>query len=130
MVIANTLRLLNLPDYLKQAVPTISAGHARNSVSVTDEKAQRDLATFSGKNIRARSGKTQPDGKKPPLPAVKTAKRKDPEIRQLEESLQQSLGTRVEVRVRGKGKTTRGTVSISYFSLADLDRIVKILKLK
>ncbi len=135
VVIANTLRLLNLPDYLKQAVSdgTISAGHARNLVSVTDEKAQRDLADkIFREKISVREAEKLVAGWKEAVSSgrVKTAKRKDPEIRQLEESLQQSLGTRVEVRARGKGKTTRGTVSISYFSLDDLDRIVKILKRK
>ena len=45
-VVANTLRLLNLPQELQDAVAdgTISAGHARNLVSIGDEALQRQTA--------------------------------------------------------------------------------------
>ena len=45
VVIANSLRLLNLPEDLRKAVAegTISAGHARNLVSVSDEKLQQEI---------------------------------------------------------------------------------------
>lgn len=133
VVIANTLRLLNLPQYLQDAVAdgTISAGHARNLVSISDEQMQREVAEkILREKITVRDVEKIVSDWKEALDSgrVKTSKRKDPEIRILEETLQKILGTKVEIKARGKGKLVKGKVELFYYSLDDLDRLVKILK--
>lgn len=135
VVIANTLRLLNLPQELQDAVAngTISAGHARSLVSISDEAMQKQVAErILNEKMTVREvekvvsdWKTAIDSGK-----VKVAGRKDPEIRRLEESLQQTLGTKVEIRARGKDQAIRGSITISYFTLQDLERLIEILQRK
>lgn len=133
VVIANTLRLLNLPKYLQDAVAndTISAGHARNLVSISDEQMQRETAEkILREKITVRDVEKIVSDWKEAMDSgkVKTSKRKDPEIRDLEETLQKILGTKVEIKARGKGKSVKGKVVISYYSLDDLDRLIKMLR--
>lgn len=135
VVIANTLRLLNLPQSLQDAVAdgTISAGHARNLVSISDEKMQKEVAEkILQEKISVREVEKIVSDWKQAMDSgkIKISKRKDPEIRNLEEVLQQNLGTKVEIKAKGKGKEIKGTVSISYYSLDDLERLANILKKK
>lgn len=132
-VIANTLRLLNLPQFLQDAVSdgTISAGHARNLVSISDEQLQKEVAEkILQEKISVREVEKIVSNWKEAMDSgqVKRAKRKEPEIRQLEETLQKILGTKVEIRAKRKEDHLVGTVTLSYYSLDDLDRLVAILK--
>ena len=58
----------------------------------------------------------------------KAAKRKeqDHELRAMEEKLQHVLGTKVRIH-HGK---KRGKIEIEYYSLDDLDRVLRLLRLK
>ena len=132
VVIANTLRLLNLPQNIQDAVTegTISAGHARNLVSIGDAQLQGEVAKQVLKeNLTVRDvEKIVSDWKE----AIETGQvsvslRKDPQVRELEDSLQRTLGTKVQVTARGKGAAIKGQVKISYFSLNDLERLVDFL---
>ncbi len=51
---------------------------------------------------------------------------KSADLRALEESLQQALGTKVVIRT--KKNASKGSIQISFFSFEDFDRILKILK--
>lgn len=133
VVIANTLRLLNLSQFLQDAVSNgmISAGHARNLVSISDENLQREVAEkILKEKISVREVEKIVSDWKNAISSgkVKTSKRKDPEIHLLEDSLQKILGTKVEIRAKGQGELTKGTVLISYYSLSDLERLVTYLK--
>lgn len=135
VVIANTLRLLNLPQFLQDAVSDgeISAGHARNLVSISDEKLQKEVAEkILHEKISVREVEKIVSDWKEAVDSgrVKVGKRKDPEIRQLEETLEKLLGTKIRIRASGKGANVKGTVTISYYSLDDLERLVQILKKK
>jgi ParB family chromosome partitioning protein len=66
-------------------------------------------------------------------PIVESAPAKDrkPEdkpadLRALEESLQQILGTKVVIRT--KKIASKGSIQISFFSYDDFDRILKVIK--
>ena len=61
-------------------------------------------------------------------PAKSSAKRvtQDAHLRSLEEKLQHALGTKVRV-FHGK---KRGRLEIEYYSLEDLDRVLKVLGIK
>ena len=133
-VVANTLRLLNLPQELQDAVAdgTISAGHARNLVSIGDEALQRQTAErILNEKLTVRDvEKIVSDWKGAISSGRVSTNRKDPEIRQIEESLQQALGTKVEVRARGQGPEQKGQIRISFFSLDDLQRVIDLLQKK
>ncbi len=133
VVIANTLRLLNLPQSLQNAVSdgTISPGHARNLVSISDPQLQKEIAErILAEKLTVRDvEKVVADWKGAiETGAVELAPRKEPEIRDLEETLQKVLGTKVEIRARGKGKDVKGFIKMAYFSLDDLERLVAIFK--
>ncbi len=135
VVIANTLRLLNLPQNIQDAVieGTISAGHARNLVSIGDLQVQGEVAEkVLTEKLTVRDVEKIVSDWKGALDSgqVSVALRKDPEVRQLEDDLQRTLGTRVEITSRGKGAEIKGQLKISYFSLNDLERLVEILNRK
>ena len=133
VVIANTLRLLHLPQHIQDSVEdgAISAGHARNLVSLGDPKLQDEMAAkVQTENLTVRDVEKMVADWKGALESgqVTVDARKDPQVRELEESLQRSLGTKVEITSRGKGAEINGRVKISFFSLNDLERLVKILQ--
>ena len=134
VVIANTLRLLNLPKSLQDAVSdgTISSGHARNLVSIGDENIQKEVAEkILKEHLTVRDIErivSEWKGTAERSASKSTLTQKDPEIRQTEENLQQLLGTKVEIKGKGKGSEIKGSIHIAYFSLDDLERLIKIIK--
>lgn len=126
--IANTLRLLSLPDNIKNAISEgiLTAGHARAILSLEDIKDQQDLygrilktglSVRESENIAVKTN-TQIQNK------IKNKKSKNIDIIALEDSLQKTLGTKVEIVSRKK----RGKVVIEYYTLDDLDRIISIIR--
>ncbi|OGR83038.1 MAG: hypothetical protein A2901_05540 [Elusimicrobia bacterium RIFCSPLOWO2_01_FULL_54_10] len=135
VVIANTLRLLNLPQNIQDAVAdgSISAGHARSLVSIGDAQVQKEAAEKVLKeNITVRDVEKIVSDWKTALETgrVSSPLRKDPQVRELESALERALGTKVEITSRGKAPEIKGQVKISYFSLNDLERLVEILQRK
>jgi ParB family chromosome partitioning protein len=133
VAVANTLRLLNLPEKLRDAVSdgSISAGHARNLVSIGDARIQDEIAgKILSDDLSVREVEKMVSDWKGALEAgkVKLSSRKDPAIREMEESLQRILGTKVDITARGKGKEVKGSIKIAYYSLDDLERLVEIFK--
>lgn len=124
--IANTLRLLSLPDPIQKMVHEgkLSAGHAKALLSFSPGADLPDLARRAveeGWSVREleRLGKRPRSKPRPPtLP--------DPNIQSLEEHLQRCLGTRVRLRYR-KGK---GKIEIEYFSDDDLQRLLTTLGIR
>ncbi len=127
--VTNTLRLLNLPQDVKQALASgaISEGHARALLSLPAAEAQSAALKSILKldlNVRqteqlVRNLTGEKPGKKIPEP-------KDPEIKSLEEQLRQHLGTKVALNHRGKG----GTLTIHYYSAEELDSLLEIILAK
>ncbi len=117
--IANTLRLLNLPDSVQILVRTgqITAGHARALVGhpAADTLAHRvvtnGLSVRQTEALAARAEKSSTQAE----PAVR-----NPDIAALERSLTEQLGLRVEIGFSGKG----GTVRIHYRDLDQLDGLL------
>jgi ParB family chromosome partitioning protein len=115
--IANTVRLLSLPDKIQEAVieGVISEGHARALASIDDPGKQGVvLDNIINKQLTVR----EVERLSRRIKNVKSTK--DPEITATEEELQRALGTKVEISHRGKS----GKIIISYFSLEDLNRII------
>jgi ParB family transcriptional regulator, chromosome partitioning protein len=118
--VANTLRLLELPDEIQQAVAagTISAGSARAILGLKDDKSR--LAFFRKLIGEAATTRQVEAG----VRHAGTKKRKDPALLAVEEQIRNKLGTRVEIKKRG-GK---GSVVISFFSEEEYQALVKQLQ--
>jgi ParB family transcriptional regulator, chromosome partitioning protein len=120
--LTNTLRLLNLPDRVKQAVRdgVISAGHARALLSVASPEAALAAVIEQGLSVRqteALAHRKEPDrAREPPI--------KDPDMVALEHELSEELGMRVEIAARGQA----GAVRIHYGSLDQLDAFLARLR--
>ncbi len=125
--VANYLRLLRLPPEVKGLVNDgrLSMGHAKAIVSLPTKKAQVEASRavvrkgLSVRETEALCKRLMAGG-----PKKAAAKAKDPNIAALEERLKRSLGTRVQIRHRGKA----GRIEIEYYSLDELDRLLEILK--
>jgi ParB family chromosome partitioning protein len=126
--VANSLRLLNLPEDIQEGITDgrISSGHAKVLLSLEDEVRQRELffeIIDRGLSVR---GLEQVVGEKKGASGgrSKKEKKKDAHVRKMEEALISLLGTKVEIKHAG----TRGRIEISYYSLEDFERIVDLLK--
>jgi len=117
--IANTIRLLKLPDQVKAWIREgrLTAGHARTLLGEADPVARaRELieGAMTVRQAEQRSVKKKPGGK----PA------KDPNISDLEASISNRLGLKVQIIHKGdKG----GEVRIAYKSLEQLDELTRRL---
>ena len=122
--ISNLLRLLNLPqkvqDFLSQNL--ITFGHARALIPVQDEKRQ---IIFCQKIVEKGLSVRQVESLISPKQKLKSSRvrTQDRDIKALEDKLQHALGTKVSIR-HGK---KRGKIEIEYYSLDDLDRVLKAL---
>jgi ParB family chromosome partitioning protein len=128
VAVSNTLRLLKLPERVRQALGTgqISEGHARAILALPTVQAQlaavdtvlkRDLSVRQTEELTRRmTGKRTPKPAPPRLP---------PDLRALEKKFEETLGTRVTIK-RGK---RGGLVLLYYYSDEELNAIAnQILK--
>ena len=122
--VANTMRLLNLPNPVLHEVRTgvLSAGHAR-ALLAHPEPAKAALAVISrGLNVRQTEALASRSAQAPGGQGAHT-RLKDPDTLALERSLTERLGLKVEIRFDGKG----GSVRIQYRSLDQLDGLIALL---
>jgi ParB family chromosome partitioning protein len=123
--IANYVRLLRLPQEVRANVAsnTLSMGHARALLALTDEHAQLRLA----RDVIARSlsvRETEALVKKAGEPvAAKAAKPVDVHTREAEDKLRLALGTRTRIVRKGKG----GRIEIDFVSEDELQRLYERL---
>ena len=124
--IANTIRLLQLNDILRQLVieESLSAGHARALLGLPTENLRNDAAKIIvTKELNVRQTETLV---KTLLKPRKRQLRQEtaPEfamaVKDLEHKLQSCLGTKVLIQ----DKRSRGKIVIDYYSYDDLDRIL------
>jgi ParB family chromosome partitioning protein len=125
--VANLLRLLDLPDSVKQSLlkGDISMGHARAVATAPDPAALTEEIIAKGLSVRqAESRARAVKNGRTPRELVLTADRKvDADIAALERQLGDMLGLKVQVANKGQG----GTVSLHYSSLDQLDMICQRL---
>lgn len=130
--IANLLRLLNLPEDVKQFVTDgkLSAGHARALVTAPDPIALSNDIVRRGLSVRE-TEKLVKDALSPKTP-TSTARQttsgggtKDADTKALEGDLSAALGMKVSIN-HAAGKDS-GTVTISYDTLEDLDALCMVL---
>lgn len=122
--IANTLRLLSLPEEIKSLVEKgdLSAGHARALIGAANAEALAAEIVAKGLNVRQaeRLAKAQSDK---PHRAAKSAKEKDVDCLALERDLTTLLGLKVSIDAQGQG----GRLSIQYQTLEQLDDLLQRL---
>jgi ParB family transcriptional regulator, chromosome partitioning protein len=115
--LANTLRLLKLPEDVQELVRTgaISAGHARALIGRADASRLAARIVNEGLTVRqiealVKDAVTKPKREKP---------RKDADTKAAELELSEALGLGVEIR--RKGKSEKGELRIRYTSLDQLE---------
>ena len=128
VAVTNTLRLLRLPDSIKNALieNRVSEGHARALLALSTPEAQTAaLHTVLTQELNVRQTEElvrKLSGEKPvhkPKPVVM------PEVAEIEERLRSGLGTKVTLRSGRKG----GTLTIHYYSDEELDALLgRLLK--
>ena len=124
--IANTLRLLSLPDAVLTQLQSgkLSAGHARALVT---SDAPVDLANRIGaQGLSVRDAERLAKGsaeKAAPKPRV--VPEKDADTRALEQDLSAAL--KMRINIEHKSIDGDGVMTISYRSLDDLDRLCQLL---
>jgi len=133
--VANSLRLIKLPDVIQKYVreERISVGHAKVILGLADEKNQKlaaERVIKEGLNVRQTEGliaKLQKRvGKSTPQPETVAAPVGDPHVADLEAKLREVFATKVKLNY-AQGK---GSLEISFFSDAELERILQILGVK
>ena len=123
VAITNTLRLLKLPEDVRQSLASgqISEGHARVLLSLPTPQAQSaalQAIIKHGLNVRRTEDLVHKLlGQRPPSDAKPT---QHPDVSYLEERLRQRLGTRVSLHPRKNG----GTLVIHYYSEEELDALI------
>ncbi|MGG1550905.1 MULTISPECIES: ParB/RepB/Spo0J family partition protein [Paenibacillus] len=131
--IANFLRLLQLPESIKQYVSrgTLSMGHARAIVGVKDDKVKKELAesTISKQwSVREleeaiKMLEETPTGQEKEKAKPKE-KNRDPYINQMEEQLRDRFHTTVKI----KSQQDKGKIELLYYSKDDLNRLLDLLQ--
>jgi ParB family chromosome partitioning protein len=121
--VANTLRLLGLPDEVKALVGAqkLSAGHARALLNAVDAAKLAQQVVARGLNVR-QTEKLAQEGRETRAPAAALAQ-KDADTLALERELSSVLGLRVTVDHQGDG----GKVTVNYATLEQLDDVVQRL---
>ena len=119
--VANTLRLLKLPDAVQHMIRggQLTAGHARTLIGASDPEALAREIIGASLNVREAEQRSKPaPGKGKKKPEV------DPDTRALESSLSNMLGLKVQILDKGD---RGGEMRIVYKTLEQLDDICRRL---
>jgi ParB family chromosome partitioning protein len=126
-VIANTMRLLNLPENIQNMIieGKISSGHGRMLASITDENKIQDLVNqILNEGLTVRDIENKVSQEKGKVTRFVVTKQQDAEILNLIDELQRVYGTKISISGNGK----KGKIIFNYSNLEDLERISNILK--
>src|SRR4051812_40051532 len=126
--IANTLRLLNLPEKVKAYINSgkLTAGHARmlvgqaNAEELADQIVNQDLNVREVEAIARKMNSQQAKGGKAAVSAAK-----DADTAALEERLGNALGLTVTITHRASGS---GSLQVKYRTLEQLDDVIARLE--
>ena len=121
--ITNSLRLLNLPKNVLDLVESkkITAGHAKilvgldNALFIANKIIEKKLSVRQTENFVKIFKRTN----------KKKNNNKDPNIMDLQKSISDKIGLNVSIK---NNKMNKGTISLSYQDLAQLNKIIEIIK--
>jgi ParB family transcriptional regulator, chromosome partitioning protein len=122
--VANTLRLLALPEEVQKAIldEKITEGHARAIAALESESDQKELLRKILQNqLTVRDVETQV--KKVKFSGHDRARNIDPVMKEKEDKLRSILGHKIEIRKKARG----GEISIIYDSQEDFNEIFQKL---
>jgi ParB family chromosome partitioning protein len=128
--VANALRLLKLSPAAREALEKgeLTPGHGRAILSVNGRAAQeRLLGEILQKGLSVREAEKRAVSLS--AAGIGTAKAKsaaperDPEMNAMEDRFRERLGTKVAIN----GDMKKGSISIEYYSMEDLDRLLDLL---
>lgn len=127
--VANTVRLLALPDPVKEMLADgrLTAGHGRallgladteEAIRLAEEVARKGLSVReTERRVRARTGGADSSGGR-----RRTGPDPDPYAREAQRRLARALGTDVRIRLKGK---TSGRIEIPFRDAQDFERILE-----
>lgn len=124
--VANTLRLLKLPDVIHDMLNdgSLSAGHARTLVTAADPAALARRIVDEGLSVRQAEALAQDPNSTPPKAVKRAPTEKDADTLALEKTLSDVTGLKIIVNHGAKG----GEMRIAYSSLDQLDDLCRKLK--
>ncbi len=124
--VANTLRLLKLPDAIQGMIVdgTLSAGHARTLVTAADPAGLARRIVEEGLSVRQAEALAQQPAGHADIKPTKSQKQVDADTASLEKALRDAIGLKVAIKHGSRG----GTLAISYKTLEQLDDICRKLK--
>ena len=122
--VANMIRLLSLPDTVKQMLGEgrLSAGHARALLTASDPERLAERVVLKSLSVRQTEALVSlgpPKG----APRSKQQNSKDADTISLERDLSRSLGLAVEITLKKNG----GALSLTFRSLDQLDILIRKL---
>jgi ParB family chromosome partitioning protein len=123
--VTNLLRLLDLPDFVKQSLlhGDISMGHARAVAAAPDPEVLTREIVAKGLSVRQAEARAKRAKEGPRELVLDKDKAVDPDLAALERQLGDMLGLKVQVAHKGRG----GTVTLHYSSLDQLDLVCQRL---
>ena len=128
--ITNLLRILKLSPEVQEAIniKEISVGHAKVMVGLKKNEQKDILNKITKQDLSVRDVekiiKTKNEAGES---SEKSNLKKDPHIRDLEDKLRDVFKTKVSVK---EGKDNSGKIEIEYYSLDDLEEILKKMRIK
>jgi ParB family chromosome partitioning protein len=130
--VTNSLRLLSLEEEVKSLVrqDRLSAGHARTLIPVTDKETQIDFAyesadgSMSVRDLEKKVRYHLHPELKPKRLSDSDRTRLSLEMRNLVDDMKRVFRTKVKLI----GNSTKGRITIDYFSQDDLDRVFDLIE--
>ena len=124
--VANTLRLLKLPEVIRDMLVdgSLSAGHARTLVTATDPAGLAKKIVEGGLSVRQAEVLAQAPAEPRKTNGSATKPQKDADTLSLEKMLSDILGLAVAIQHKERG----GEVRIGYRTLDQLDELCRKLK--
>ena len=121
--ITNSLRLLSLPEGVLNFVKSkkISAGHAKILVGLSNAEFIANKIIEKKLSVRQTENFVKIFKKKPGI----TRKSKDPNIKDLEQSITDKTGLNVIIKDNNKNK---GTITFAYHDNDQLNKIIEVIK--
>ena len=133
--IANSIRLLKLPDEIQQYVSSgqMSAAHGRTIINIPDKARQKEIADKIIRNdlsVRAteKLAEKVKDELRPERKRRKTKKDTAPAKTAETEAVERELMTLIGTKVHINGDEKKGKIELDYYSLDELNRIIDTLR--
>lgn len=126
--IANTIRLLELPNEVQAAIGRgrISEGHGRALLAVQDRTALLaawKIVEEKGLNVRETEELSKASGGNVSRETRKRAKAADPELSDIARQIGERYATTAQISSNGKS----GSIQLRFFSDTDLERLIDLL---